>query len=109
MNKKNVSEPPREVTSSTAKKWYDLGFRFAINYLHAIMPESSDESFDKETFKNFLDDVLNQGVEDDYFEKHPFNDPSNYPPGMCPGDRLGTCIQCADRAITPLGKKTKKA
>ena len=96
---------PEEITDYYAKKWYKEGFRFAINYIHEILPARSTEDdvkyLIKDDFKEFLDDVLNVGIDPNYFRDHPFNSSIGYPTGQCPGDRPGTCIQCADGAITP--------
>lgn len=90
-----------EITDYYAKRWYKEGFRFAINYIYASMLKTGDNRVDPTAFKSYLDDLLDIGVEEDYFEKHPFNDGS-YPSGQCPGDVPGTCIQCADTGVRPI-------
>jgi hypothetical protein len=102
MNRNTETEPPEEITDEVAKKWYKEGFRFAINWIHEVLPETnSGKHLTKDDFEEFLDDALNEGVDPDYFKDHPFNSSDRYPVGQCPGDVVGTCIQCADGAITP--------
>jgi hypothetical protein len=93
--------PVEEITDYYAKKWYKEGFRFAINYIYVSILKSGDTRVDPKLFREYLDDLLDIGIEDDYFVKHPFNN-GNYPSGQCPGDSPGTCIQCADEGIRPI-------
>src|SRR6476661_8958376 len=101
MNRNTETDLPEEIKDDVAKKWYDFGFRFAINYIHAILPESSNVELNQENFKAFLAKELVEGVNEKFFIEHPFN-PGNYPGGQCPGDTPGTCIQCSDVGIRPL-------
>jgi hypothetical protein len=95
-------EPAEKITDYYAKRWYDIGFRFAINYIYAHMLKTGGHGIiEPAAFKAYVKDALIIGVEDDYFVKHPFND-GNYPSGQCPGDAPGTCIQCADPAVIPI-------
>lgn len=96
-----TAEPVEEITDYYAKKWYKEGFRFAINYIYVSILKSGDTRVDPQLFKDYLDDLLDIGVEEEYFVKHPFNN-GNYPGGQCPGDTPGTCIQCADKAVVPI-------
>lgn len=108
MNEKTETRPQEEMTVQAevitdyyAKRWYNEGFRFAINYIYVHMVNSGDPRVDPEAFKAYLFDTLDIGVEEDYFEKHPFNS-GRYPSGQCPGDIPGTCIPCADNGIVPI-------
>jgi hypothetical protein len=86
-----------------AKRWYNEGFRFAIHYIHAMLPLAHPEQkeLNRANFKAELARILLIGIDDNYFRDHPFS-VGNYPDGQCPGDRPGTCIQCADPNIRPL-------
>lgn len=86
-----------------AKRWYDEGFRFAIHYIHAKLPVAhpDQKELNRANFKAQLETILLKGIDDNYFRDHPFSS-GNYPDGQCPGDRPGTCIQCADPNIKPL-------
>jgi hypothetical protein len=99
-----IAESSEIITDYYAKRWYDTGFRFAINYIYVRLLKSAangDSRVDPDQFKAYLDDLLDIGVEDDYFEKHPFNK-GCCPDGQCPGDAPGTCIQCSDPGIIPI-------
>ena len=99
---KNTDEPT-VITDPEAKRWYDFGFRFALNYIYASMLKSGDYSIDPQAFRAFLDDILEVGVEDDFFERYPFKE-GRYPTGQCPADIPNACIPCADRSIVPIDK-----
>ncbi len=83
--------------------WYKEGFRFALNYLHAIIPKQGEHELNQVNFKDFVNsNLLDFEIEDDYFENHKIivNNPS-YPHGLCPGPD-GTCVSCPASGIRPV-------
>lgn len=96
-------EPKLEmITNPTAKKYYKEGFRFAINFLHAVSQEQG-EQFQK-ALRGLIDNNLTFGVDDNYFTDHPFVDNGPYPKSQCPGPD-GRCIECPDANLKPFPKK----
>jgi hypothetical protein len=121
MEDKTATKPLEEVTSQQntvqtdeikdyyAKRWYDLGFLFAVNYLHAVLPAvNAGTQLNKSDFEKFVNDnFTHEGVgviKADFFVRYPFkqNGPVNYPSGQCPGDIPNTCIPCTAEGIEPL-------
>lgn len=108
MDEKTRTILPEEIKDPVAKMWYDNGVLFALNYVHAIFPR--DQSFTRETFKDFINQTLsdeNSGdlIHDKYFVDRPFSeDNSNYPDGLCPGVPPTTCIQCLTKRIVKFPK-----
>jgi len=107
--KDQLTATPEAITSYYAKRWYDMGFLFAVNYIYAILPDTNAGiEFNKGIFKDTLNRRFHlpdgTGIVDDkFFEKHPFKEtgPSSYPNGQCPGDIPGTCIPCTADGIKP--------
>lgn len=78
-------------------RWYQEGFRLAINYLHVNLPQEGGQEMNRENFKNLVNSILTSvKIEDNFFEEHPILPANqNYPVGLCPGPG-GTCIDCPD-------------
>jgi hypothetical protein len=90
---------PVTIPSPYAKKWYDIGFIFAVNYVYAKLAESTDTGFTQAKFRDFCRGRFGEDLIDErYFESRPFHDDS-YPSGQCPGDIPNTCIPCTARNI----------
>jgi hypothetical protein len=97
------------IPSPYAKKWYDLGFLFAVNYLHAVLPAANEGTeLNKSDFEEFVNGNFTHEdggvIKADFFERYPFkqNGPINYPSGQCPGDIPNTCIPCTAGGVEPL-------
>ena len=96
------------ITDPEARRWYNFGFLFAINYIYQRLPEINGGNITPENFKEFFNNRLTHKdgdlVEDEFFEKYPFRetDPIKYGPGECPGDLPNTCIPCTVDGIKPL-------
>jgi hypothetical protein len=85
----HIAAGPVTIPSPYAKKWYDMGFLFAVNYLHARLPNSNASAeLNKGDFKEWVNaNFTHEGggvIKDDYFEQYPFerNGSINYPSGL---------------------------
>lgn len=99
------------IDDKMANEWYLTGFKFALNYLLAWLPEETDLEFNKENFKDFVleyvGDVDVNGkpvIDDNYFENLRFYEGnSNYGLHECPDPNNPTvCIPCAALRIRPV-------
>lgn len=99
---------PVTIPSPYAKKWYDIGFLFAVNYLYAKLAESEDPEFNQAKFKEFCKGRFGEDVIDEkYFESRPFYDDNpGYPKGQCPGDEPNTCIPCTAENTALIRRKS---
>lgn len=110
MNEKTETRPQEEmkrqveeITDYYAKRWYNIGFLFAVNYIYTRLAESEDPEFTQEKFKEFCDNRLGDVIDEKYFEKFPFYTDNNpYGAGMCPGDLPNTCIPCTGKKTIPI-------
>lgn len=98
---------PEIITLPQARKWYDIGFTFAVNYIYAKLAESTDPpGLTQAKFKMFCDNRLGNVIDLTYFQRLPFfftvGGQNPYGAGQCPGDLPNTCIPCTTGIITPL-------
>jgi hypothetical protein len=85
---------------------YELGFKFAINYLIAWMP--TNFKFDKEIFKAFVKQFVGEEViKDDYLFKDVkyYQGGVNYPSGACPNQfSPPDHVSCVGKKMQPVPK-----
>jgi hypothetical protein len=103
------------VDNPIAQKWYDIGFKFAINYLFFLIPTIMGEGkeFNQDTFRVLVHEAVgdedNNGekvIDEDYFNKlHFFDNDNNYGSHQCPDPSdPNVCIPCTTPKIGPVPK-----
>ncbi len=101
----NFYKDPEIITSPQARKWYDFGFIFAVNYIHAWLVILANPKLTPAKFKMFCDNRFVNVIDLTYFERFPFyyNSAGDNPygAGQCPGDLPNTCIPCINPTISP--------
>lgn len=103
----NQTEEPIIIQSEEAKRWYNFGFLFALNYVYAKLPEANkDVELNKAEFKEYINNRYTRGgkgvIDEGFFVDYPFTGNNPYGLGMCPGDLPNTCIPCTARGVEPL-------
>lgn len=97
-------EGPIEITDATAKLWYDIGFKFAINYLIAWMPTFDSDGLDVDEFRAMIGRVVGEEViDDDYFKKLFYYVDNNRYGRLCPDPNdPNVCISCTGGKVQPV-------
>lgn len=66
----------------TPQEYYEAGFRFAVNFLHKKAIDIGPEFQQK--LRDLIDENMSPGVDDEFFEIHPYFEQDVYPIGTCP-------------------------
>ena len=114
-NEKDGQPGLRTIRDETARRWYDTGFKFALNYLLAWLPEPTSDDYDEhefntENFKKLVSDVIGDEdwqhmpvIDPDYFAKLYFYKDNNKYGGLCPDPYDTTvCIPCTAAGVRPV-------
>lgn len=106
--KTDAQDEPEVIDDAIAQRWYNTGFKFAVNYLLAWIPKETEEHFDKATFIELVNAVIGDGVIDDkYFEKIHFYQGDNSYGRNCPDPTdPSVCIPCAGSMVQAVPKPT---
>lgn len=105
-------DAPTTIEDEVAQRWYDTGFKFALNYLFAWIPKSSDKEFNQEMFKALVQQVIGDEdkngekvIDEQYFERLHFYQGDNRYGNKCPDpDDPNVCIPCTTYWIQPVPK-----
>lgn len=88
---------PEKIEGLTPQEYYEAGFRFAVNFLHAKAKNDFGPEF-QQTLRRLINMNMSPGVEDEYFKIHPYFEVNGYPAGTCPVG--GGHVECGGLSLT---------